>query len=220
MSDKPTCRVAVFVDYQNVYEDLRRAFGPTAMLPTDGQFWPDVLAARLVARGPDFEDWLLDETRVYLGRAAPDRNPKGAAAHDRQTQAWRDRGIVVRPRPLQYLAGQPPRQKGVDVELAVDVVRLAIEDRFDVGIVVSTDTDLLPALEAVDVIRGARRTPRTCAVSYSGLPKQLQFPDLRGRQPYVFRVTAADYAAIHDPMVYVPRAPSVVPDGTSEMSGG
>lgn len=39
--------------------------------------------------------------------------------------------------------------------LAIDFVRLAIEDAYDVGILVSSDTDLKPALEAVWDYNGA-----------------------------------------------------------------
>lgn len=110
---------------------------------------------------------------------------------------------MVRPRPLQYLPGQKPRQKGVDVELAVDVVRLAVEDAYDIGIVVSTDTDLLPAVEAVDRFRAKERVPRLCTVGYTGLPKKLQLSEPGARQPFVFRINRATYLAVHDSTVYV-----------------
>lgn len=41
------------------------------------------------------------------------------------------------------------QEKGIDVQLAVDLVRGYVADEFDIGIVASTDTDLLPAIEAV-----------------------------------------------------------------------
>lgn len=55
-------------------------------------------------------------------------------------------------RPLVYppdYPSRPAREKGVDVQLAVDFVSGALAGRFDVGIIMSTDTDLYPALEAV-----------------------------------------------------------------------
>ena len=42
-----------------------------------------------------------------------------------------------------------PQEKGVDVQLAIDLVTHPISGYFDVAIVVSTDTDLRPALEWV-----------------------------------------------------------------------
>jgi uncharacterized LabA/DUF88 family protein len=213
---KPRARVIVFIDYQNVYEDFRRAFCSGALQPTDGQFDPLELARVLVARGPEFEAWELHEVRVYLGRPAPDRDGRSAAAHDRQTQVWRDDGVVVRARALQYLPAQRPRQKGVDVELAVDVVRLAVQGAYEVGIIASTDTDLVPAIEAVDVFRSDKRFPRICTVSYTGMAKKLQIPDGSRRQPFVFRLKHDDYRTTHDSTVYVePRTP-----GERRMSDG
>ena len=41
------------------------------------------------------------------------------------------------------------REKGIDVELALDFFAGALEDDFDVGIIFSADADLLPAIEKV-----------------------------------------------------------------------
>ncbi len=41
------------------------------------------------------------------------------------------------------------REKGVDVKMAIDIVIDAIEDKYDTAIVVSSDTDLIPAIEYV-----------------------------------------------------------------------
>ena len=43
----------------------------------------------------------------------------------------------------------PAQEKGIDVALAIDFVRLAITGAYDVGVMMSTDTDLLPALRFV-----------------------------------------------------------------------
>ena len=42
-----------------------------------------------------------------------------------------------------------PIEKGIDVALAVDLVRLGMEKAYDAAIVMSGDKDLLPALETV-----------------------------------------------------------------------
>lgn len=41
------------------------------------------------------------------------------------------------------------REKGVDVQIAIDLVIGAVEDSYDVAIVVSSDTDLIPAIKYV-----------------------------------------------------------------------
>jgi uncharacterized LabA/DUF88 family protein len=41
------------------------------------------------------------------------------------------------------------KEKGIDVLLAIDMVLGAVQDRYDVAVLVSADLDLIPALEAV-----------------------------------------------------------------------
>ena len=55
-------------------------------------------------------------------------------------------------RALRYPQGWPAvpaQEKGDDVALAVDFVKLAIEGDYDIGVMMSTDNDMLPALEVV-----------------------------------------------------------------------
>jgi uncharacterized LabA/DUF88 family protein len=41
------------------------------------------------------------------------------------------------------------REKGVDVKIAIDIVIDGIEDKYDTAIIVSSDTDLIPAIKHV-----------------------------------------------------------------------
>lgn len=45
------------------------------------------------------------------------------------------------------------REKGIDVKLATDVIVGAVDDRYDTAIVVSSDSDLIPALDWVRMRR-------------------------------------------------------------------
>jgi uncharacterized LabA/DUF88 family protein len=86
----------------------------------------------------------LTNVRVYRGYPDPSREPIAAQANDRQAMRWAADGAVVIRRPLRYPPGWPtvrPLEKGVDVALAIDFVRLALERAYDVGILVSRDTD-------------------------------------------------------------------------------
>lgn len=44
--------------------------------------------------------------------------------------------------------GKPPHQKGVDTRIAIDMVKMAVDDRYDVGILISADSDLCEAVQA------------------------------------------------------------------------
>ena len=71
----------------------------------------------------------------------------------KQCARWGSDGTSVVWRPLRYLprrTGLPAQEKGIDVALCIDFVAMAIDGLdglYDVGVIMSTDTDLLPALE-------------------------------------------------------------------------
>jgi len=150
-------RVVLFIDYQNVYRDAQEAFFGRNAHYLDGQFDPVAFANRICSKRPfgaKKETRELAEVRLYTGRAARKLEPKSYSAFRRQQAAWEERGIRVSSRRLQYLdwPNSRPRQKGVDVALAVDFVVMACEGEYDIGVIASTDTDLLPALEYVSGI--------------------------------------------------------------------
>jgi len=142
-------RVVVFLDWQNVYRRARDAFYTDVDPHNRGQVDPVALGNLLAERVPD---GVLQQVRIYRGIPTNKADPRGYAANRRQTAAWVNsgRGLVdVHLRPLQYLPGHLPREKGIDVQLAIDYVMLAVTGEYDVGIMFSNDTDLKPALEAV-----------------------------------------------------------------------
>ena len=142
-------RTILFADDANVYHGARRAFFSDADPRTSGGYDPSKMASLIVNRtAPYLAARELSEVRVYTGRPDPTRNPTGAAEHDRKAQAWSQAGAIVIARPLRYLNGKA-QQKGVDVAMAIDIVTMAIDGKYDVGLVASTDTDLKPALEYV-----------------------------------------------------------------------
>jgi uncharacterized LabA/DUF88 family protein len=147
-------RVVVFIDWQNAYNRARQVFHDSRGPAWHGQVNPMQLGQRVARKRTGRE---LSAVRVYRGLPANKRDPRGYAASRRQAAAWKRAGgdrIHVNLRPLQYLAGQPPREKGIDVQLAVDFVTMAARGEFDVGVLVSADTDLIPALNAVHDLNG------------------------------------------------------------------
>lgn len=73
---------------------------------------------------------------------------------------------------LPRLAGPSPREKGVDVALAINLVQSARLGEYDATVVFSGDTDLLPAVEMA-----FRRTqPRIEVACWTGA-KPLWFPE-------------------------------------------
>ena len=146
-------RVVVFVDYQNGYRRARDAFHDHRADPHwMGQVNPTALGALVVelAGDPQYE---LHQVRIYRGLPDPRRDPHGNRAAHRQIAAWRrDPAVTVNTRTFQYprnYPASPPQEKGIDVQLALDFAMMAVRDEYDVGILMSNDTDLRPALEEV-----------------------------------------------------------------------
>jgi uncharacterized LabA/DUF88 family protein len=141
-------RVVVFIDYQNLYRSARSTFHHHESGPHwCGQVDPLALAAHLAADSPF--DRTLDHVRVYRGVPANKRDPRGYAAARRQISVWaREQRVNVISRPLQYPAGWPnsslpgerPREKGIDVALAMDFAVMSSRGEYDVGIMCSPAT--------------------------------------------------------------------------------
>lgn len=201
-------RVAVFIDYQNVYKRGRAAFGYG---PDDwhihGQIRP--LAAGLVIRGPDETKRTLVGVHLYRGLPSGKHNPGAYAAAQRQVQAWRSTSrtlISVRSRPLNYRDPHRPHEKGIDVALAVDFVMGFQRGDFDIGVIFSEDTDLHPALEAVGELAGSGHAE--LATWYS--PRGPRHP-MSGGQPVRTRILSErEFRFLADPTDYnksTPRKP-------------
>lgn len=166
-------RVAVFLDYQNVHLSAHQQFAPYGSPPELSLVHPLRVAERICSKRHG--ECELTSVRVFRGRPNPQHHPVATAANDAQTAAWgRDPRVVVVRRDLNYRGwpDHPPREKGVDVALAIDLVEQALLERFDVGVVFTGDTDLLPAVEMA-----FRRTkPRIEIATWSGR-KPLWFAD-------------------------------------------
>lgn len=153
-------RVIVFIDHQNVTMDARRAFFASPYGAADGQIDPILYSQHLVAQQPLGASGrrTLEQVRIYRGRPHSEKEPRTNAAHMRQVEAWKRDGEAWKPggvevitRDLRYPGDWPKskaEEKGIDVALAIDAIRLAILGQLDVAILATTDTDQRPVLEA------------------------------------------------------------------------
>lgn len=162
-----TARLILFVDYQNVYNGAREAFHNRSDPGWAGQVDLLKLGELITSRG--IGDRQLKEVRVYRGRPDATKDPKTYGANLRQSQSQIRAGggkVKIIARTLRYPPDWPEtraQEKGVDVALAVDFVQMAVSDEFDIGVIMSTDTDLKPALEVALCLLPLRRP--TCEVA-------------------------------------------------------
>lgn len=213
MSDR--ARVAVFIDHQNTYMRARECFFHEGDPHILGQYKPLLLGKALC---PDSDpDRVLTHVRVYCGMPSNEKDRKGYSARRRQITMWSGDAPTVQTfaRPLRYPPNYPSesaQEKGVDVALAVDCVRMAVKGEYDVGILVSEDTDLRPVLEAIlDLDRG----PTIEVASWQPLYERPRFLTIPDRYVKVHLLDRRTYDAVADQKDYAAPLPQIHLPGRS-----
>jgi uncharacterized LabA/DUF88 family protein len=197
-------RAAIFIDYQNCYSGARAAFHSWDAPYTDGQIDPLKLAELIVQK--DVHDHELTQVRIYRGRPDSLKEPGAYAANLRQCTRWERSSAHVRvlTRALRYPAGWPKEraeEKGIDVALAIDFVMMAIRGEYDVGVVVSTDTDLKPALEAVMSL-GGDPYPRAAVAAWSSSTGHSRRLSISGHRLWCHWLSHDHYLEVRDTTDY------------------
>jgi uncharacterized LabA/DUF88 family protein len=153
-------KVAVFLDWQNVYHHAREAFGLKDQPTRFGSISPFRIAQTLAARGGRGAWGELVRVEVHRGFPSPRRQPDANRAVTRQNTAWKAESPLVHPifQNLRYRTVDGKvvaEEKGVDVRLAINAVEYAVTRECDLAIVFSHDTDLLPVVDVISKLRGS-----------------------------------------------------------------
>lgn len=162
--------VCVLIDYQNIHLTAHDLFTPPGTPVRQSLIHPlafaekvsEVRAAR--QRIPEQRITRLQSVKVFRGMPSNKREPGLYSAAQRQSAMWsRDPRVEVTYRTLRYPRdwGQPwcadrPREKGIDVLVALELVDQARSGAYDIVILASHDTDMEPAVERAFKERKAR----------------------------------------------------------------
>ena len=138
------------------------------------------------------------EVRVYRGQPNPLKDARTHASHMRQRAVGSATERLSSHDPSNT-SPHPPREKGIDVQIAVDFVAGAIEGRYDIGIMFSADTDLRPPLEYV--FDKFAETPRAEVAAWR-TPTHSQRLSLRGRNVWCHYLDETDYQRVRDATNY------------------
>ncbi len=197
-------RTAVFIDYQNVHLGAHEQFTTRGQPAYQSLVDPLAVAERIAAKRSRRFPSEVTQVRVFRGRPKRENQRTLAAANDAQTYAWeRDPRVTVNRRDLKYSGwpALPPREKGVDVALAIDLVHTALREDYDVAVVFTNDADLLPAVE----LAFYETKPRVEIAAWKGT-KPLWFPaELSEKRclPFCHFLDAQDFAAVRDTRSYL-----------------
>ena len=145
----------VFVDGQNLFKAAKEAFGYT---------YPNYDVLKLAGAICALQGWRLKQVRFYTG--IPDRadNPfwnqfwtakllalsRGGAYTFSRSLRYRTK-VISLPDGLQH-SFVTAEEKGIDVRIALDVIRLAHRGEYAVGVIFSQDQDLYEVAREVRLI--------------------------------------------------------------------
>lgn len=148
-------RLCVFFDGQNLYHSAKEAFGYTYP-----NFDP-VALAQDVAHQNGWED---PTVRFYTGMPSPSFDPRWSQFWSSKLQVLGSRGVVTFTRALRYQKYETMnsdgskatkyigQEKGIDVRIAIDIVKGALRNEFDVALIFSQDQDLSEVADEVKSI--------------------------------------------------------------------
>ena len=202
-----TRRVTAFIDGQNLFHAAREAFGHRYP-----NFDPVALARAVCAS----KNWLLTATRLYTGVPSADVSPHWSRFWSAKLALLGTRGVHTYSRPLRYhralieLPGggatmvRIGQEKGIDVRLALDVVRLAHARAYEVALLFSQDQDLS---EVADEVRAISREQGRWMWTACAFPKSPTSRNRRGVNGTEWiPIDRATYDACIDPNDYRPAA--------------
>lgn len=140
-----TKRTIAFIDGQNLFHGVKEAFGYT---------YPNYDVLALTNTICKLESWDLNQVRFYTGIPDPTDNIFWHRFWTNKIAHMRRFGVYAYYRSLRYrnkrvklpggtyatfLTGE---EKGIDVRIAIDIIRLAHRNEYDVALIFSEDQDL------------------------------------------------------------------------------
>ncbi len=158
-TEPPVKRTIAFVDGQNLFYAAREAFGHA---------YPNYDAPCLSEAICRSMGWRLIQTRFFTGIPDPADNAFWNHFWSGKLAVMGRQGVHIFSRPLRYrnqkvrlpdgtihtyLAGE---EKGVDVRIAVDVIRVVWRGECDIALIFSQDQDLSEVAEEVRLIARER----------------------------------------------------------------
>lgn len=150
-------RTLVLFDGQNLYHGARDAWAPTPHVSGSIYGYPsydvEKLAAKLVGRVPGRK---VEQVRFYTGVPSPHRGPDEKFWHG----FWGNKLRYLGARGVYVYRGRVNRggqEKGVDVSLAIDLIQLTYEQKYEAAIIVSQDWDFGPAVKLAKTIAKSQK---------------------------------------------------------------
>jgi len=145
----------LFFDGQHLYRSAKDAWRPLPAVGHSNYSWPsydvEKLANVLVSRKPNC---VLKQIRFYTGVPSLNSNQHWHTFWTNKLRYLKSQGVEI----YEGRINSAGREKGVDVRIAVDLIRLTYEQKYEVAMIVSQDRDFSPAVQlAEEIARGQGR---------------------------------------------------------------
>ena len=156
LSPEPTVkRAVIFVDGQNLFHSVRESFGYT---------YPNYDVAALSRAVAGTAGWNVSQMWFYTGIPDPADDPFWHSFWSSKLAVMGRQGVHIFSRSLRYrnrviklpdgtihtfLTGE---EKGIDVRIALDIIRMAHQNEYDVALIFSQDQDLSEVAEEIRTI--------------------------------------------------------------------
>lgn len=208
--EPPVKRTFIFIDGQNLFYAAKDAFGYTYP-----NYDPLLLAQWVVNQ----RNWQLAETHFYTGIPQARDSARWNYFWTAKLAVMGTRTVKTFSRHLKYrnqtvrlpsggtttvLVGQ---EKGIDVRLALDVVRYARENKYDVAVIFSQDQDLSEVATEVRSIAASQNRWIKIACAYPNSPTSRNARGINGAD--WIQIDRAAYDTCLDPNDYRPKPASI-----------
>lgn len=197
-------RTVVFVDGQNLYHGAKDAWAPIPREPGSRYGWPsydvEKLAAAMCSR---MSGRTLVAVRFYTGVPTPEQSALWHGFWSNKLRFLRNRGIYV------YRGRVNPggQEKGGDVSIAVDLIKLTYDQAYDVATIVSQDWDLGPAVRLAKMIAASQGRQVSLESAFCYEPTRRMSPRGIPGTTWV-HIDKTMYDACYDPRDYRPPLPA------------
>ncbi len=196
-------RAVVFVDGQNLYHCAREAFGCSH---------PNYDILKLARWVCQQHGWELKQARFYTGYPSAADDKTWNEFWQRKLLAISRQGVHKFARPLRYrnktfklgdgteVTRRVAEEKGIDVRIAIDLIKLALSNDYDVAVIFSQDQDLS---EATNEIKEISKTMNRWILTASAFPVGSGTHNYRGiNGTQWIKIDEAAYNSCVDPVRY------------------
>lgn len=153
MQEIKPIRAISFFDGQNIFRQAKEAFS---------YHYPNYDPKKLASYICKMHGFDNHGVRFYTGTPLFQKSPMWHKFWTGKLLAMRRSGVIVESRPLRYRHIEGSRneddskeiaqEKGIDIRIALDIVRMTIENKLDVAVIFSQDQDLAEVVRDVNYI--------------------------------------------------------------------